>query len=164
MTTLLFSLMCRCNNASKISLAHIAMNPSKDSISIVLPVTNGDQEGIRAFPRTVHDNPNDPFLSVYLAFFVHIFTQVFQLDTNNLLFGSFEYDYNRPVDNRGLDATGNTATAAGGGEKVPRRCSVCKQPGHNKSSCLGAEDAPMTVKNNGKTRQQNKFSKWMHNT
>ena len=75
MSTLLFSLMCRCNNASKISLAHIALSPSKDSITIVLPVTKGDQEGFKTYPRTVHDNPNDPYWSVYLAFFVHVFTR-----------------------------------------------------------------------------------------
>ena len=158
MSTLLFSLMCRCNNASKISLAHIALSPSKDSITIVLPVTKGDQEGFKTYPRTVHDNPNDPYWSVYLAFFVHVFTRSFQTTDNiNLLFGSFEYEYDAF---KGLDVAGTTA--AGGGEKAPRCCSVCKQPGHNKSTCPAASDTPKAVKANGKTRQQNNYCRWMH--
>lgn len=154
MTTLLFTLMCRANNASKIALSHFALSPSRDSISIVLPVTKGDQEGVKSYPRTVHDSPNDPFSSVYLALFVHVFTQQFQLDHNNLLFGSFEYAYEDVATGEG--AVGRVASV--------RRCTICKQSGHNKLTCPTlTPNTAKVIKTSGKSKQQNNYCKWMHN-
>src|SRR5690349_10266066 len=71
-----WNLMARASNVAHLMFNHFSWEG--DSMTITLPKTKGDPEGLKVFPKHVYANPFNPLVCPLLALAIHLFCLPFR--------------------------------------------------------------------------------------